>query len=96
MSMTAEGWALAHRPAPEPTPIPCPECGQTEYGFEKRGDVRCYIALDPCTLAEDTHNTPIETLETDTNGDGEEIIYCNGCDSEFTEAELLGEDNADS
>jgi hypothetical protein len=75
-------------------PVKCPHCGQ-EGSWEMRGDVRCYFDLDPVTLKPNGWTTPMETLEFDTrdepneNGEYPETIYCNHCDSEFSESELL-------
>lgn len=64
-------------------PIRCLTCGHTE--FEKRGTRRTYHPLGP-DLEDDGWNEG--DVEMDYDDDGEEIIYCIECGSEFTEDEL--------
>lgn len=69
---------------PEDTPaIHCPDCNGT--AFEKRGERRTYHPLD-AALQDDSWSEGDVTIDTDDGG--EDVIYCVGCDSEFTEKEL--------
>lgn len=74
--------------------LACPECGSTE--LEERGDVRCYTALEAVRLPDGSvdlrqgsWSTPIETYAPDTTDGGLTIVYCNDCDAELTEDELV-------
>jgi hypothetical protein len=68
---------------PEPPPITCPQCGGSS--FEKRGERRTYHPLG-ADLDEDSWDHGEVTLDVNDNGD--DVIYCNECDSEFSEDEL--------
>lgn len=61
----------------------CPACGSNE--FEKRGEQRCYFQLDQEFNA-DGWNTG--EIAVDQFSDGEEIIYCLGCEGEWRENEI--------
>lgn len=63
----------------------CPSCEQDE-GFEKRGTVRRYFALNQDL--EGDGDSEDGDPDIDTDGRGNEIIYCNNCDAELTAEEI--------
>lgn len=64
--------------------IVCPQCGCAD--FEKRGTRRTYHPLTADLEADSWNEGDIEIDMFDSGED--EIVYCCGCDSEFTESEL--------
>ena len=67
------------------TKLVCPQCGSSE--FEKRGEQRTYHPLAD-DLSDDSWTTG--EIEMDTDNNGQDVIYCNSCDSELTEDEIRG------
>jgi hypothetical protein len=86
VAIASQSPAYVIRP-PEPRPIVCPVCGRNE--FETRGTRRTYhrLGLDLREL----DGWEEGDIEMDYNNeDGENIIYCVACQSEFTADELRG------
>lgn len=61
----------------------CPGCGGNE--FEKRGDQRCYFNLMQDFEVDGWNNGEVSV---DVFSDGEEIIYCLGCEAELRMEDL--------
>lgn len=70
----------------DPKPV-CPACGAGS--FEMRGERRVYATLTDELEVDGWSEADPDWIEWDTNKSAAEVIYCQGCDAEWTREVLL-------
>jgi len=64
----------------------CPNCGSSE--LEKRGQRRVYAFLDDDLQVDGWNEGDPAWIDWDTDDEHNVLVYCTGCESEFTETAI--------